>query len=453
MNILALKELLRPVVGSLKDHCVDTKIPEFCCSLGLPIPEEGGSKRERMLAAFDALNDSDIPKFAQTLLERRILNIAVRNQTQDLLWDDEPEIEIPKRYRRELARALQPFELFHHWDHFKFLLQEIFIIPDDLSALLLGSDTGILAEIHRHFVRNPEDADVEWLFEKLQVFDLSEPRFRRWLEGLVSSDVQIDVEAQSVLVTAMNVVLRTCGAEMRHVSDLGGYPVFGLVLLRAARGRPKNIIFASITKPDIRLSNSMENDIEILSSPDDVLVYDKPLGSDGLRWRELQSWWAELKQEEDLLCAKRTLYRRLQQSLPLSSPPQQMLFESYFRSFGPAIHDLPALLPEVWLHWDPKTVSERGAQALLNHRMDFLMLLPAGGRAVIEVDGIQHYSDDMQRANTRKYAQLVAGDRELKLAGYDVYRFGGAELQGEDAPSKIKAFFVALLMRHGIKVN
>lgn len=453
MNILVLKELLRPVVGNLKDHCVDTKIPEFCRGLGLPIPEKGGSKRERMLASFDALNDSDLPKLAQTLLDRRILNIMTRNQTQELLWSDEPKIEIPKRYRRELARALQPFELFRHWEHFKLLLQEIFIIPDDLSALLLGTETGILAEIYQHFVRNPEDADVEWLFEKLQVFDLSEPRFRRWLEGLVSSDVQIDAEAQFTLVTAINVVLRICGSEMRHVSDLGGYPVFGLVLLRAARGSPKNIIFASFSKPDIRLSDSIENDIEILSSPDDVLVYDKPLSSDGLRWRELQSWWAELKQEDDFTCAKKTLYRRLQQSLPLSSPPQQMLFESYFRSFGPAIHDLPALLPEVWLHWDPKTVSERGAQALLNHRMDFLMLLPAGGRVVIEIDGIQHYSDDMQRANTRKYAQLVAGDRELKLAGYDVYRFSGTEFQGKNAPSKIKAFFVALLKRHGINVN
>jgi len=109
MNVLALKELLRPVVGSLKDHCVDSKIPEFCRGLGLPIPEEGGSKRERMLAAFDELNDSDLPRFAQTLLERRILNTVVRNQIQDLLWDDETQIEIPKRYRRELARALQPF--------------------------------------------------------------------------------------------------------------------------------------------------------------------------------------------------------------------------------------------------------------------------------------------------------------------------------------------------------
>lgn len=30
MDILALKELLRPVVGNLKDHCTNEKIPVTC---------------------------------------------------------------------------------------------------------------------------------------------------------------------------------------------------------------------------------------------------------------------------------------------------------------------------------------------------------------------------------------------------------------------------------------
>lgn len=80
-------------------------------------------------------------------------------------------------------------------------------------------ETGILGEIHRHFVRNPEDGDVEWLFEKLQVVELSAPRFRRWLEGLVSADVQISIERQLAKVEAVNKVLRTCGAELIHISD------------------------------------------------------------------------------------------------------------------------------------------------------------------------------------------------------------------------------------------
>jgi len=57
------------------------------------------------------------------------------------------------------------------------------------------------------------------------------------------------------------------------------------------------------------------------------------------------------------------------------------------------VPDLPALLPEVWLHWDPKTVAERGPNALLRFRMDFLLLLPAGARIVVEVDGKYHHAD------------------------------------------------------------
>jgi len=89
MNILALKQLMRPVVGDLKGGCTNKTMPEFCRKLGLPIPDDGGDKRGRLHAAFDALNDTDLLLFANTLLEQRILNKDVRNQIQDLLWEDE----------------------------------------------------------------------------------------------------------------------------------------------------------------------------------------------------------------------------------------------------------------------------------------------------------------------------------------------------------------------------
>src|SRR6058998_1445078 len=79
--------------------------------------------------------------------------------------------------------------------------------------------------------------------------------------------------------------------------------------------------------------------------------------NEGLRWRDLQDWWAE---RENLtgIEAKRSLYKRLLDSLPANSPAQRSVFTGYARHFGSAVPDLPALLPEVWLHWDPKTVKE-----------------------------------------------------------------------------------------------
>jgi very-short-patch-repair endonuclease len=140
----------------------------------------------------------------------------------------------------------------------------------------------------------------------------------------------------------------------------------------------------------------------------------------------------------------------LRESLPDNSPPQFLLFEAFYKGFGKAIPNLPALLPEVWLHWDPKTVKERGPDALLRFRMDFLLLLPHGTRVVIEVDGKHHYSTADGRADTGLYAKMVAGDRDLQLSGYQVFRFGGAELKGKEATIMVQKFFKTLFKRFGI---
>jgi hypothetical protein len=176
-----------------------------------------------------------------------------------------------------------------------------------------------------------------------------------------------------------------------------------------------------------------------------VLIYDRPIGDEGIRWRDLQAWWADLNGIPNNKKAKESLYRRLQSSLPPSSPPQSLLFRSYFKHFKNAIPILPALLPEVWLHWDPKTAWQRGRDALLRFRMDFLLLLPGGVRVVLEVDGRQHYSDSTGTGSPTKYADLVAADRNLKLSGYHVFRFSGAELDGTAGQDLAAKFYVAML--------
>lgn len=151
--------------------------------------------------------------------------------------------------------------------------------------------------------------------------------------------------------------------------------------------------------------------------------------------------------------AKRSLYARLKSSLPHNSPPQTLLFEAFFEGFRSAVPNLPALLPEVWLHWDPRTVKERGRDALLRFRMDFLLLLPQGVRVVIEVDGKHHYADATGKADVNRYSQMVKADRELKLAGYEVFRFGALELKTSTAKNDVKAFFEALFKHYGVQTS
>jgi very-short-patch-repair endonuclease len=48
--------------------------------------------------------------------------------------------------------------------------------------------------------------------------------------------------------------------------------------------------------------------------------------------------------------------------------------------------------------------------------MDFLLLMPRGARVVIECDGRQHYADADGRTDPRRYAEMVAEDRDLRLS-------------------------------------
>jgi hypothetical protein len=308
--------------------------------------------------------------------------------------------------------------------------------------------------IEQYVIRNPGDWSAEDLFDELGAIDeASDTRFALFLEGLASSGVVPDEPAQRRVAATVNRHLRPVGAELRETGDDGGYPVFSVVSTRAGRARqPKNVIFASRVKPDIRFRDAIDNDIEIVGNADDVLVYDRPIGA-GVLWGDLLAWWRDREGTDagdDQVSS--ALYRRLRSILPENSPPQQNLFFLYHSIHRDMLPGLPALLPEVWLLWDPKAARLRGPDALLKHRMDFLLLLPRGERIVLEVDGETHYATN-GRPDPRQYADGVRADRELKLAGYEVFRFGATELQDLDsARALVGQFFTDLFRHYGVSV-
>ncbi len=221
--------------------------------------------------------------------------------------------------------------------------------------------------------------------------------------------------------------------------------------IRGVKGDLKNLIFAANgPKPRIVLRDAINNVIEIVEHADACLVYDRPLQT-GLSWGELVQWWKETSSVEG--DPARTLFTRLR--LSVGSPVEHVLFNAYGSFYGLVGGDqLPALIPQVYLHYDPYTVKElrgRDGQALARQRMDFLILFPDRTRAVIEVDGKQHYAEG-DYASPGRYAEMVAEDRRLRLAGYEVYRFGGAELQPDDpqAGDRVQQFFSELFDRHHV---
>ncbi len=215
---------------------------------------------------------------------------------------------------------------------------------------------------------------------------------------------------------------------------------------RGATGEMRNLIFASVgRKPQIVLRDAVANVIEVTEGADRCLIYDRPLPNDGLTWSELVNWWAtEVLRERNTDAAARHLWSRLAQSL--ESEPERILFRAYTQRYGQDT-SVPALLPQVWLHYDPFTRRPWTPRpgAVIRQRMDFLLLLPNRRRVVLEVDGKHHYAREDGRADPARYATMVSEDRRLRLAGYEVYRFGGAEFSQDAHAELLERFFDDLL--------
>jgi hypothetical protein len=406
----------------------------------------------RVAASLEATPDESLPAAANRLLVEYPPEPYTRNAIQDVLWSDLQTPELNTRTRRELARVLTLEDLYVDQRSFDELLCSLFEVADDVLAPFLGGAYASLrASIQRHVYNRDVPWSVEQFFEEVGALKCSHRRFCLLLEGIVGPQVCPDEPRQRLLVELINRYLIPYGAELKEGGFEDGYPTFVVLESGSPLRAAKTIIFASHRKPDLRFKDVISRDVEVVSSGTSALAYDRPIGTNGLSWSELQAWWAEKEKIQSPEHAKATLYKRLLASLPANSPPQRLLFTEYFRHFGTQIPTLPALLPEVWLHWDPKTVAERGREALSRFRMDFLLLLRGGRRVVLEVDGQHHYADAKGLACPRRYADMTKADRDLRLAGYDVFRFGARELSDRAAArTTVANFFEPMFARYGV---
>jgi hypothetical protein len=211
-------------------------------------------------------------------------------------------------------------------------------------------------------------------------------------------------------------------------------------------GQMKNLVFAAIgPKPKIVLRDAVNNDVEIVENAQYCLVYDQPLADGGLTWSTLVAWWAARLETDNVDVAAQALWKRLNQSL--DEGPERVLFRTYTRRYG-TDPTAAALIPQVYLHYDPYVRRPGEAGPLFRQRMDFLLLMPGRRRIVLEIDGRQHYAKPDGTADTAAYAKMVAEDRRLRLSGYEVHRFGGYEfVQTDRAVALLEAFFEDLLGR------
>lgn len=464
---IPLENLRDGISEALAAHVKSYNIPGVCAGLGLA-PGDGDeahrSKRLYVKSRLVGLKEPELLRIAVDTLKEiddKVLADLVSEMTVHA------EHRITEITRRDVLKALNGLNtLFGDVDLFESLniISSAPLFHDSDSSYRKFFQT-LSEEIEQHYIRN-DDFSNEELLIKCDALTCSQTRFFALIEKLLNPVVRRGDE-QTSLAESLNAVLRADGFSAVVVGEQSGYHVYTVQRIAAGvTGAPKNLIFASInTKPDLYFTDAINNDIAIRNNTD-ALIYDRFLTDSGLLWNTMVEWWQEREGIIDQIEAKKSLYKRLALSVKeAKSPGEYALFDSYYRELSPVLGDqLPALIPQVFLHYDPRTMKERGCSpVLLRQRMDLLLLIERNVRIVIEVDGKQHYADG-DKASTSKYADMVAEDRRLRLAGYELYRFGAAEFKDttlSDGKYKIGSetkelainFFQRLFEKHNIKAK
>ncbi|XXX72069.1 hypothetical protein WMF30_30925 [Sorangium sp. So ce134] len=423
---------------------------------------------------------------AKRVIERTESDAVVRS-VEDALWwiEDGGTQRLSEVTRGELADAFdgRVFSQRESFDAFVKRLSGLVALGPAFSNCFVYSTDGRLCRgegaFGAYFSAEPmyELSSHREALGKAGVFAWPDRRVLKLLEALVEPKLRVGEEQQE-WVKLINKYIAVDGFRLEEVDRISGHPFYRALSTtsRAVRGRPKNLIFASYQrgfKPILGLSDALDNDIVVLQNEDTCIIYDEPIPDEGLTWDRLVAWWAATQGVQDGDAARKSLGDRLRKAL--GSKAEEVLFAGYFRNMKDRLGSaLPALLPQVYVHYDPRTRVERsGDRGFLVQRMDFLLLLPGRIRAVIEIDGKQHYSEgrplteydlvtpnqkrDRQAVGVRAilpspelYAETVRADRELRLRGYEVYRFGGHELSRADGEVLVGEFFERLFQRLGM---
>ena len=321
---------------------------------------------------------------------------------------------------------------------------------DKMSISRMGDTIPLRDYVFQHMVRNDDITYQELLENLLDFMYITDRQMTRLLETLVNPPIRNGV-SQEYYVHELNEIISQNGILLVTRKSIAGNQIYRVEGIRRGIDSPiHNIIFASCgEKPDIVIDDSLSNTLKIVSNADKCLFYDLPISHEGLSWNELVSWWNGNNSEYDIEVEK-SFVERLRRSL--DSEPEVKLLRTYYNYLYKLKNkNLPALIPQVYCHYDPKSASMRNGQVYVHQRMDFLLLLPCGVRVIIEIDGKQHYSDN-NTPSPPKYAAMVRDDRNLKLYGYDVYRFGGQEftVSNHDLTTMLEDFFEKLFKKYDL---
>lgn len=461
---LPLETVREAIADALWGAVSASSLPTVCVALGLrggDSSEAMNSKRKYVRTRITTFTGPELITLAQRVIEEyNVPDLA--DFVSELTTHAQHRVTDLTR-RTVLTELNLVGELFGDlpvWDGIALLRPDL-----EKPSFYLDHFAATLREdIQRHYVEDNDLSNYR-LLELCGALTSSQQRFFDLL-GKVVDPVCRRGQEQERLVQALNKLLIADGFALSLTGVVSRHPQYGVLRIGSGvSGSPKNLIFASVNcKPDLYLVDAISNDVA-LANNSDALIYDRPLLAGGLLWTSLADWWRERERNDDRVACNRTLYLRLRAAVSAANSPGEFaIFETYYSHFAQSMGEkLPALIPQVYLHYDPRTAAERGSKrVLLRQRMDFLLLLEQGIRVVVEVDGKHHFANG-EVASPRQYAEMAAEDRRLRLQGYEVYRFGAAEFAdvqrkdegrfsvGPVSTQLIVHFFERLFALHGAK--
>lgn len=332
----------------------------------------------------------------------------------------------------------------------------------------------VISDIARHMDRFEDWPESYLLDSIIDYLNLSDEQFEFFLEQYVnpnihhwkwnSEDECREVIHNAELVEVINRYIDHDGFKLVVKDSIGDKDFYECVSTRVGvQGQVKNIIFAAKYKPEIAFDDALNNDIRITKNEKQCLVYDRAIPSTGLMWNDLVSWYADefdVGTQNPEIAFTRRLCDCLDTSFKSNgakSGPETWMLQAYYNLKKELEIDVPALIPQVYLYYDPQTLKQRGYKLFEHQKMDFLMIFSHKNRVVIEIDGKQHYAEG-NTASPKLYAEMVSAHREMSLYGYDVYRFGGYEFYGADKDENtknrvldnLKSFFTRLFYKYGV---
>jgi hypothetical protein len=397
---IPLDSIREEIAGTIWLNVSAQDVPRVCKSLGIQETIADGESAEAFSSKRRYVKNRLLEKSKDELLQisQNVLAEFDAPKLRDILTESTVHAEhrVSVLVRKDVLKSLESIDNLSGESNLLELLGSAFgekLLGGDPLVFLKSGKT--LADlITRHYLDN-QDWTTEQLLIECGALTCSQTQFFELLTKILHPQARRGKE-QEELAEKISLALKRDGFEVRQTGAESGYAIYGIVRAQGGvSGAMKNLIFASVgEKPELIFRDAVNNDVEIVRNADKVLIYDRPLPNSGqFLWKDLLAWWQEREGIADEAEAKSSLYRRLLRSVVATKSPGEIaVFRGYYESFGPILlENLPVLIPQVYLHYDPYTKRERGDEEFLaRQRMDFLLMLENGVRMVIEIDGRHH---------------------------------------------------------------